>query len=422
MASSYGYIKKGASGDTVKWIQEQLGISADGQFGSQTEKAVRDFQAANGIQVDGIVGNETMEYLLGKTNSNNNNTVNTDWLSQYENARPAYNQSQAVQDALAMLTQYEGNRPGAYQSQYGDQIQAMLDKILNREGFSYDFNADPMYQQYADRYQQQGQLAMQDAMGNAAALSGGYGNSYAQTVGQQTYQGYLQELNDVIPELRNAAYQMYQDEGNKMLTDISLLQGMDESDYGRYRDDVNDYYTDLNYYYNKYNDMSESEYNRYLNDVSAWENDRAYWYTKQQDEQSQSNWEKEYALAAQSAKGSGGSSGSGSAGNATEEYSSVKAYLDDIYRGGATANELLAALYGVDNISDDDFEKLKSYITILSASGSGGAGNATGGGTGSAGGTQTPNYDLLTPFEFEKDTAMKKKYRTYARYLEAMRK
>ncbi len=418
MASSYGYIKKGASGDTVKWIQQQLGINADGVFGSQTEKAVRDFQQSQGIQVDGIVGNETMEYLLGK---GSNNTVNTDWLSQYENNRPAYTQSAAVQDALARLTQQEGNRPGDYQSKYGDQIQAMLDKILNREGFSYDFNADPMYQQYADRYQQQGQMAMQDAMGNAAALSGGYGNSYAQTVGQQTYQGYLQELNDVIPELRNAAYQMYQDEGNKMLTDISLLQGMDESDYGRYRDDVSDYYTDLQYYYTKYNDMSESEYNRYLNDVSAWENDRAYWYNKQQDEQSQSNWEKEYALASQKAKSSGSSSNKGSE---TESYATVKSYLDDVYQGGATANELLAALYGVDNLSDSDFEKLKSYVTILSASGAAKTGGTTSGtaSTPAASGSQQLPYGVLTPFEFERDAALKKKYRTWPRYVEAMTK
>lgn len=413
MASSYGYIKKGATGDTVSWIQQQLGINSDGQFGSQTEKAVRDFQRANGIQVDGIVGNETMEYLLGKGNSGSNNNVNPDWLSQYEGNRPSYQPSQAVNDAAAMLAQYERNRPGDYQSKYGDQIQAMLDKILNREDFSYDFNADPMYQQYADRYQQQGQMAMMDTMGNAAALSGGYGNSYGQTVGQQTYQGYLQELNDVIPELRNAAYSMYQDEGDKMLTDMGLLQGLDESDYGRYRDDVGDYYTDLQYYYNKHNDMSESEYNRYLNDVSAWENDRAYWYGKQQDERSQSNWEKEYALAAQSAKNKGSSGGSGKSGSGTESYSTVKAYLDEVYGGGATSQELLTALYGVDNISDDDFEKLKSYITILSASGgnTGGAAKPT---------KQTPNYGLLTPFEFERDSSMKKKYRTYPNYLKAM--
>lgn len=51
---------------------------------------------------------------------------------------------------------------------------------------------------------------MQDTMGQAAALTGGYGNSYAQGVGQQAYQGYLQQLNDNVPQLQAQALQTYQ--------------------------------------------------------------------------------------------------------------------------------------------------------------------------------------------------------------------
>jgi len=319
MASSYGYIKQGATGDTVKWIQEQLGINADGVFGSQTKQAVRDFQKANGIQVDGIVGNETMEYLLGKSknsaaSSPDNSTA--DWLASYTNNKPTYSQSQAVIDAANQLSQYEGNRPGAYTSSYAAQIQGMLDQIMNREKFSYDFATDPVYQQYADRYQQQGKLAMMDTMGQAAALTGGYGNSYAQNVGQQAYQGHLQALNDVIPELRAAAYQMYQDEGNQMLQQMSILQGLEDTEYGRYRDTVSDFYTDRDYYYGKYNDLSDDDYNRYLNDLASWQDDRNFAYQQQQDRQAQANWEAEFAFAKDqaAAKSSGSSSGSRSSG------------------------------------------------------------------------------------------------------------
>lgn len=117
----------------------------------------------------------------------------------------------------------------------------------------------------------------------------------------------------MIPELRNQAYQMYQDEGDRMNTDLGILQGLDESDYGRYRDTVNDYYTELNYFYNKFADMTDFEYNKYATDLSAWQADRAYWYQKYYDEQQQANWQAEFDMAASQLQGGGGgSSGGGS--------------------------------------------------------------------------------------------------------------
>lgn len=206
-------------------------------------------------------------------------------LAGYENSRPKYNQSQDVTNAWNKVKELEGSKPADYVSKYGDQIQALLDKILNRDPFKYDFNADPMYQMYKDRYLQQGRMAMQDTMGDAAALTGGYGNSYAATAGQQAYQSYLQGLNDRIPGLRDFAYNAWLNEGDRMRSNLSTLQGLDESDYARYRDTVGDYKDELNYYYNRFGDMSDREYNRYLNDASAWERDRDYWFNKWQWEQ-----------------------------------------------------------------------------------------------------------------------------------------
>ena len=208
--------------------------------------------------------------------------------------RPVYEQSQAVKDAGNMLTQAQANKPGEYKSQYGDQIQGMIDNILNREKFSYDYAADPMYQQYAQQYQRGGQMAMKNAMAESAALTGGYGNSYAQQVGQQTYQQYMENLAGKIPELRDAAYNMYQAEGNAMRDNLGMLQGQDELDYGRYRDLVGDWRNDIDMLYNMYNLMSQEEYNRYLNDAAAWEQDRAYWYQQAYDALQQANWEKQF--------------------------------------------------------------------------------------------------------------------------------
>lgn len=262
-------------------------------------------------------------------------------LSNYDGARRSYTQSEAVKAAGQALAEHEANRPGEYQSRYGDQIQGMIDNIMNREQFSYDYTADPLYQQYAQQYQRGGQLAMKDAMAESAALTGGYGNSYAQQVGQQTYQRYMESLNAVIPQLRQAAYEMYQDEGDTMRANLGMLQGADETDYGRYRDTVYDYQNTLDYLYGKYSDMSDQEYQRYMNDMAAWEADRDYWHMRALE------------LAAAEANSGGGGGGGGSASNKAK-----KAVRNSVYNvGNATSEALAAAAAGLvrDQHANDDY-------------------------------------------------------------------
>ena len=127
-----------------------------------------------------------------------------------------------------------------YKSTWQDQIADTTKKILNREKFSYDVNGDALYRQYKDRYMQQGKQAMMDTMGQAQAMTGGYGNSYAQSVGQQTYQGYLQGLNDKIPDLYQLALDKYTREGDRLRDDLGMMLQQENVDYGRYRDQVGD--------------------------------------------------------------------------------------------------------------------------------------------------------------------------------------
>jgi peptidoglycan hydrolase-like protein with peptidoglycan-binding domain len=57
--------KVGSKNATVKLIQEKLGLTADGDFGPGTEKAVKAWQSANGLTADGIVGPATIKKMLG---------------------------------------------------------------------------------------------------------------------------------------------------------------------------------------------------------------------------------------------------------------------------------------------------------------------------------------------------------------------
>lgn len=56
-------LKQGTHGDTVKKLQQKLGIGADGQFGPGTEKAVRDYQQKNGLAADGAAGPATLAQM-----------------------------------------------------------------------------------------------------------------------------------------------------------------------------------------------------------------------------------------------------------------------------------------------------------------------------------------------------------------------
>ena len=100
---------------------------------------------------------------------------------------------------------------------YIDQLNALYDQIVNRKPFQYDLNGDLLYRQMADRYTQLGQQASMDAMGQAAMLTGGYGNSYAAQVGNQANQQYLTALNDAIPDLYQQAYNVWSGENDRML-------------------------------------------------------------------------------------------------------------------------------------------------------------------------------------------------------------
>ena len=176
----------------------------------------------------------------------------------------AYEKSDAVKQAEALLQQQLSQKPGAYQSAWQTQIDEILNKILNREKFTYDLNGDALYQQYKDQYMLQGQQAMMDTMGQAAAMTGGYGNSYAQTAGQQTYQGYLQQLNDRVPELYQLALNQYNQEGQDLYNQYGLYTDRENQDYGRYRDTVSDYYTELDRLTEDARYQADTEYGRYM--------------------------------------------------------------------------------------------------------------------------------------------------------------
>jgi peptidoglycan hydrolase-like protein with peptidoglycan-binding domain len=55
----------GTVGESVKKLQQALGVTADGRFGPATQKALRDFQGKNGLDADGLAGPATLAKMSG---------------------------------------------------------------------------------------------------------------------------------------------------------------------------------------------------------------------------------------------------------------------------------------------------------------------------------------------------------------------
>lgn len=237
-----------------------------------------------------------------------------------------YTPGSAVQQAQAYLNQVQSRRPGEYQSQWDGELTELYNRIANRKPFSYDIGTDPVYQQYREQYQRQGRLAMQDTMGQAAALTGGYGSTYGEQVGQQAYNAYLQNLNDIVPDLYNAAYNRYRDEGTDLYNQYGLLSDRENQAYSRYRDTVNDYYSDLS-------DARSAYDSAYSRDYNQWSDQLSYWSQKAANENSA--YLQQLAAQSRARGGSGGGSGGSSKSKETTAQSG-KGYIDNTYnKGGA---------------------------------------------------------------------------------------
>lgn len=296
--ATYKMLQNGSSGSDVKKLQQTLvdagydvgSAGVDGIYGNATTAAVKKYQQDNGLKVDGIAGDQTLGSLYSvkapaastETKAPAANTPTTT-VPQY-----TYNPASddAYQQALEQLKQLQGQTP-AYKGTYDQQIKDMYDQIANREKFSYDMNADALYQQYKDQFTQQGKLAMMDTMGQAAALTGGYGNSYAQNVGQQAYQGYLQQLNDVVPELYGMALDQYNAEGDRMVQQFGMLGDMADTEYGRYQDDLAQYWQNMSFQ----KEQADDAYNR---GFAEWQTGYENQYQAGRDQVADQQWQAEF--------------------------------------------------------------------------------------------------------------------------------
>lgn len=283
MASTYTMVAYGSQGSAVKQLQSELNkrgyqLDEDGVFGKKTKAAVRDYQKKNRLtMVDGIAGDETWGSLLSAPTAAEQQAAAA---AAEEAARPearvtestarrlaelekGYQPSEDVAAARAYRDSVAAMQLGEYDSGFEDQLQALYDQIEGREAFSYDPEEDEAYRRYARLYAAQGAAAMEDTMGQAASLTGGYGSSYAQAVGQQAYDRYLGELVALVPELRQAALAEYRQEGQALTDRYNMLNQQEKAGYDRWQDTVARWQKTLSEAQSSYEDVSAQDEKAY---------------------------------------------------------------------------------------------------------------------------------------------------------------
>lgn len=242
-----------------------------------------------------------------------------------------YKASEDVTKAKAAYETANANLAGyaPYTNPNAAAMQQALSAIVNRPAFKFSTDGDALYERYKNDYQAAGKKAMEDTMGQAAMLTGGYGNSYAATAGAQAYNDYLGKMDEIVPQLYQMALDKYNMEGDQLAQKYGVLASDDERGYSRwaaergYLADLADraqnaYYNERAYDYGQWGDrgnalstlwnMANGAY-----DVAANAENTAY--QRQWNEDERAYQREQDAIANQLAyvkAHSGGSSGSGS--------------------------------------------------------------------------------------------------------------
>ena len=263
-----------------------------------------DWQKKNDLQNNKPESNAELQKNKSDAKNNYINTMNQPIISEntQKNLNTQFNIPSAVVEADAWLSnQLQKIQSG--RTSYTDDVQNMMDKILNREKFSYDVDTDPLFQQALASAMNSGKQAMQDTIGQASALTGGYGSTYATSVGNQAYNSYVEGAYDDIAQYYQMALNQHQMEGDEMYRQLGMFTDADDREYNRnvaaydatyqhrnqlyneaysqYRDTKNDAFSmanlETNIYgqktnnaYNLYNIASQEEQTQYERDYNSW--------------------------------------------------------------------------------------------------------------------------------------------------------
>lgn len=288
----------------------------------------------------------------------------------------------------------DAGRP-SFDYTYDSEMRALIDQILNSN--LADWKKGDQYSALRDQYVANGEMGMNDLLGQVSSRTGGLASSYAASVANQEY-------NDWMSKLEQAAREMYQQDRNDKLNSLGMLSDAYDREYGEYGDKLNQWNTDRNFAYQQAQDalanqwkqkewdynMSQDEWNKAaqqadnLASYGDFSGYKALGYTD-----SQINQMRQAYQIAQTAKAKSGRSGSSGGKKRRDSGMKLSVAKDnakqgiftqdvlDAFHNAGYSDEYLESAYGYEQPSAagsgnvPNFGDLKRSIQTLVAQGSG---------------------------------------------------
>ena len=172
-------------------------------------------------------------------------------------------------DARAELERFEKTKPADYQSKYQGQMDTVQSRLDDLGSFDYDPAADTAYQQYKSEYTRKAKLANQNAQANASAMTGGYSSSFGTQAGQKAYAATMSDLDNVLDGLMSQNRNEYNTKKSGLEQELSGLREAEQNDYAKYQSDLSNWYTDLSYKQNEYDNAYAEEQQNKQNSINA---------------------------------------------------------------------------------------------------------------------------------------------------------
>lgn len=162
---------------------------------------------------------------------------------------------------------YENGKPTSKDKKYSTEADRIYKLISSYNDFDYDVYSDPLYKTYKDIYLSLGDDAYERALGENAMRTGGIASTSAISAATLAKNKYNTMLANIVPELYDKAYAEHRDGIKDLYNLMDLANDFDKTEYDRYRDSVDDFNDDREYFYEKDKNANDNLYEKYKDET-----------------------------------------------------------------------------------------------------------------------------------------------------------